>query len=203
MPKLLIEHRSKAQSLTAAAGDSGGGFVLAKPNSACGVGNSMERSRFIALGLLAGMATGAMATGDLKPHPYQQIARQNVFRLQPTLRPESRPIQSELPPRITLQGIVCFRERKQVLFKSVTATGSGEGMREFSAILSEGESHGGIMVREINQQAGTVRFSNRGQEQRLSLDGDSVKPSALPALPPMPPSEVLPPAKAKGGNLHP
>lgn len=80
-----------------------------------------------------------------------------------------------------------------MLFKAVAATKPGEPAREFSAILSEGESCGEITAWEINPRTGKVRFGNHGREQWLSLENDSVKPTSS-ALRPMPFTQSQPAA---------
>jgi hypothetical protein len=133
----------------------------------------MRLEYFAAIGLVVGPTFPILASTDVKSNPYQQIPSVNVFRLRPPIV-DIKEDKLPPPPRIVLQGIVSVGGNQQVLFKSVIASKPGQVDREFFVILNAGGSHGEITVLEINERAGTVRFSNHGKEQLLSLEKDSV-----------------------------
>ncbi len=121
-------------------------------------------------------ARAELAAGQF--NPYATITKQNIFRLKsatPTEQPEI-----QVPrPRIILLGILAGPGPKQVLFKVLAVNSSWSD----SYVLSENETAGEIEVVEIIESAGSVRLRNRGQEQKLTLERDGMKPGdAFPSV---------------------
>ncbi|MSU60033.1 MAG: hypothetical protein EXS35_18000 [Pedosphaera sp.] len=131
----------------------------------------------IAVGVAAGLLSQAGARGDigdLANGSYQKIAVANIFRLQPRVELKIAEVLPPPPPKITLQGIICAFNRRQVLFKVALALHPGDAPKEFAFVLNEWESQGEITVLEINETARKIKFNNHGREQLLSLEKDSV-----------------------------
>lgn len=135
------------------------------------------------LGVLVLGANTRAATATAKKNPYAKaIVGRNVFSL--TSAPPATIVDPAPPPlpRITLQGVTTLLCRGQVLFKIHMPSKPGEPAREISCVLSEGERQGEIEVLEIDEKAGTVKFSNHGTVQTLNLktDGDRQGSRILP-----------------------
>jgi hypothetical protein len=103
--------------------------------------------------------------------PYSVIANRNVFQLKPVV---AAPPPVETPPlvKVTLLGIVCNPDLKQVMFR----TSVGTPPKQFSCVLSEGERADDVTILEIDQINGLVRIRNQGTEQLLSMEKDALKP---------------------------
>lgn len=132
----------------------------------------MKTSTKHLLCLLAGLVPPTLnqtqsATLDSRNHRYKNIPATNVLRLKtPPLHPEQP---KPLPPTITVQGIATITGRRQALFKVAMPARPPDAAKEISYVLCEGEREGEIVVLEINEQSGTVKFSNHGVVQVLTL----------------------------------
>jgi len=130
----------------------------------------MKTSTKIFLGIVGGCAlsvSARAATADQGDHPYKGIPVTNVFRLKTPALPPEQP--KPPPPSITLQGIATITGRRQALFKVAMPARPLDAAKEISYVLSEDERAGEIEVLEINEQSGTVKFSNHGVVQVLTL----------------------------------
>jgi hypothetical protein len=166
----------------------------------------MRTSGKVALGVASviGVTLSAAAINtDGQLNPYTAIVDRNVFNLRPPPPPQTNVVDTTPASKITLLGIVCGPGPKQVMFK----TAVGTPPKEMSYALAEGERAGDVEVVEINEIAGTVRLKNKNDDQNLSLEKDSLKPTGgpLPGLPGLPgvPGRVPPPSLPMPGGMPP
>ncbi|HMP83619.1 MAG TPA: hypothetical protein PKA41_13040 [Verrucomicrobiota bacterium] len=130
---------------------------------------------WICSGLAVALTSQAISDGS---NPYERIVDRNVFSLKPPAPPPDNTPPPPPTPKIELQGITSFLGRRQVLFKAKIND------KDQSFVLSEGQRDGEIEVLEINEGAGTVKFSNHGSVQTLDIYKDAVKtPSTVAAAP--------------------
>jgi len=121
------------------------------------------------------LALSAVAADDMSGNPYTSIPIRNVFSLNPILPGPPEP-QSVI--KITPNGIMTIFGVKQALFKA-----SGNGMKEQSYILSEGQRQDDITVLKINDKKGTITFDNHGVTQELALANATASGGTAPSLP--------------------
>lgn len=100
---------------------------------------------------------------------YSGIVNRNAFGLQPPAManaagPSARVISR---PKIKLAGITTILDKK-VAFLMVSAANSS-APRE-CLLLSEGQQHEDIQVREISERYGIVKVINHGEEQVFGFD---------------------------------
>jgi len=143
----------------------------------------------IAACFLAPIVSARPVTADAQANPYQAIIGRNVFSLKPP-PPPPRPedlIKKQPPPNIKLQGLTTINGRRQVLFKAMMPAKPPERSQpqEVSFVMNEGERQGEIEVLEINEQTGTIKFSNHGETQLKNMKDDAEKPALGAPPPPM------------------
>ena len=143
--------------------------------------------------VLLSHAVRAESSDEAPPaSPYAAIVDRNVFNLKPA--PPPGPVEPPPPPptKIVLLGIVAGGfGPKEVMFK----TPVGTPPKETSYTLSVGQRDGDIEILDIDEKAGSVRLSNHGQEQTLTLEEHGMKPggNAPPPLPGVPGVRIPPP----------
>jgi hypothetical protein len=128
------------------------------------------------------LALGALfpaTAADTAENPYETIALRNAFALKPPPLPPPPvdPVEKERG-KITLMGIDSLFGYPEVLLKVSLAPNPPQPAREQHLILKEGQRDQNIEVLTINEQAGTVRLLNHGEEETLDITKDGVKPPA-------------------------
>jgi hypothetical protein len=121
--------------------------------------NPVRRLSIFALSaLLLGVSAVRVDSTELNDNPYVVILDRNPFRLKTPPTPIAKP-----PPNIVkdvkLTGITSDGDLKRAWF--VMPPGPGQSQLDFLS-LSEGESHGGLHVVEINENDATVKILNGG-----------------------------------------
>jgi hypothetical protein len=159
---------------------------------------SRKTVAWVASGLLLGAAVGAKAADAT--NPYQAIVDRNVFGLKPPPPPPKTEPDKPPPPKITLNGITTIFGKPRAVMSVQLPARPPEPSKPQSFILAEGQRDGDLEVLEINEKldGGTVKVSNSGTVQTLSMDKDGAKipntaAAPVPGAPPVPGAFPPPP----------
>ncbi len=146
------------------------------------------RLKILSCVLLAAAVGGAHSRANVperSPNDYEEIPRQNIFRLKaPDPPPKTEP---EQPPRpkVILTGITTILENKRALMKVEPLPGKpGQDTKERSLILTEGQRDGDVEVLQIDDKAGAVKINHAGEVMTLTFDKDGPKLPNSPASAP-------------------
>jgi hypothetical protein len=163
----------------------------------------MRRGKRTTIWILAGVLASAGVVAAEPEHSssdYQGIIDRNVFDLHPpptdTDGHLTRP-QAQIP-KLTLNGMTTILGKKLVI---LTTPATKPGVPPETLMLAEGQAQDEVEVREIDENAGSVKVVNHGEEQTLDFDQNGAKPAptanpgrplTIPSLPP--PTAIPPPA---------
>jgi len=134
---------------------------------------------------------GETAHGEVNPYA-EIIATRNVFGLKDPPPPPPPPDSTPPAQKITLIGIANVLGVKKAVLKPQAAPGapgkppipgSPPPGQEPPLVLTEGAMQDGITVVSIDEDTGTVKVDNNGQELTLSFAKDGLKVPSGPAAP--------------------
>ena len=162
----------------------------------------MSGSRKTVICVLSGLLVCAAARTEAADsgNPYQGIVDRNVFGLKPPPPPPKTEPDKPPPPKITLNGITTIFGKARAVMSVQMPAKPPEPSKPQSFILAEGQRDGELEVIEINEKldGGTVKVSNFGTVQTISMDKDGAKipntaAAPVPGMPPTP-GAFAPPA---------
>lgn len=143
-------------------------------------------------GVVVALASLA-ATASVKPNPFGDIPKRNVFNLQPPTPPKTH-VEEPKPrkplPKISVTGLVEFRAGPKAVLE---ITEPGRPVRH--AILAVGGAVDVLEILAIDVVRENIRVRLNGTEEILAIEKPK-PPTGLPPAPPRPPLPLpLPPGR--------
>ena len=159
----------------------------------CGLTNLLRVTGITAC-VLSGAGHACLADDE---NPYHAIVDRNVFDLKapPPPAPPKETEAPKPPPNIKFTGTTSIFGKTRALFMVQEAAtsgkpGSGGAPKEESVILKVGERHQGLELLEVDEENGTAKIKNNGEEVVLTLPlgpaaggGGAPPPVGAPGMP--------------------
>ena len=158
----------------------------------CGLTNLLRVTGITAF-VLSGAGHACRADDE---NPYHAIVDRNVFDLKapPPPAPPKETEAPKPPPNIKFTGTTSIFGKTRALFMVQEAAtpgkpGAGGPPKEESVILKVGDRQGGLELLEVDEEKGTAKIKNNGEEVVLTLPlgpaagGGAPPPGGAPGIP--------------------